>query len=103
MSGLTMLLGLAWRSIVRLPRRSAGAVAGTALSVGLLSAVLFFVDASAHSMTGRALSGVSAPAHPSNDERPAEGEPLAGRSSFVRQWPGVRQTSEGFSSRNGLN
>jgi len=58
MSPLT-LLALAWRSIARLPRRSAGAVAGTALSVGLLSAVLFFVDASAHAMTGRALSGVS--------------------------------------------
>ncbi len=53
------LLALAWRSITRLPRRSAGAVAGTALAVGLLSAVLFFVDASAHAMTARALSGVS--------------------------------------------
>jgi len=53
------LLVLAWRSIARLPRRGAGAVAGTALSVGLLSAVLFFVDASAHAMTGRALAGVS--------------------------------------------
>jgi len=53
------LLTLAWRSIMRLPRRGAGAVAGTALAVGLLSAVLFFVDASAHAMTGRALSGVS--------------------------------------------
>jgi len=53
------LLVLAWRSIARLPRRSAGAIAGTALSVGLLSAVLFFVDASAHAMTGRELAGVS--------------------------------------------
>ncbi len=53
------LLVLAWRSIARLPRRGAAAIAGTALSVGLLSAVLFFVDASAHAMTGRALAGVS--------------------------------------------
>ncbi len=57
-AGLALFL-LSWRSIVRLPRRSAGAIAGTALSVGLLSAVLFFVDASAHAMVGRALSGVS--------------------------------------------
>ena len=53
------LLALSWRSIVRLPRRSAATVAGTALAVGLLSAVLFFVDASAAAMNGRALSGVS--------------------------------------------
>ncbi len=53
------LLTLAWHSMARLPRRSLGAVAGTTLSVGLLSAVLFFVDASAHAMNGRALTGVS--------------------------------------------
>jgi len=59
MTHALILLSLACRSIMRLPRRSAGAVAGTALAVGLLSAVLFFVDASAHAMTGRALAGVS--------------------------------------------
>jgi len=60
MSRSTLALFLfSWRSIVRVPRRSMGALAGTALSVGLLSAVLFFVDASAHSMTGRALADVS--------------------------------------------
>lgn len=56
---LHMLLALSWHSVLRLPRRSSGPIAGTALAVGLLSAVLFFVDASAHAMTGRALSGVS--------------------------------------------
>jgi len=87
MSGLTMLLGLAWRSIVRLPRRSAGAVAGTALSVGLLSAVLFFVDASAHSMTGRALSGVSV------DLQAAlvgPGVSLDGIRATLARYPGIR-------------
>lgn len=59
MSRPLALGALAWRSALRLPRRSAGTVAGTALAVGLLSAVLFYVAASAHAMTRRALSDVS--------------------------------------------
>jgi len=86
------LAALAWRSVIRLPRRSAGAIAGTALAVGLLSAVLFFVDASAHAMTGRALAGVSV------DMQAAVADPAlsvdAARAALAR-YPGVR-TAERF-------
>jgi putative ABC transport system permease protein len=50
------VIAYAWRDLVRNTRRTLASMAGVALGVGLFSAVLFFVDGSAATMTERALA-----------------------------------------------
>jgi putative ABC transport system permease protein len=51
-----MLARYVLRDLVRNPRRTAAALAGVTLGVGLFSGVLFFIDGSGASMTKRALA-----------------------------------------------
>ena len=47
------------RDLVRNPRRTLASLVGVALGVGLFSALLFFIDASAATLTKRAIAPVS--------------------------------------------
>jgi putative ABC transport system permease protein len=51
-------LWFAWRLLIRAPRRTLATLVGLTLAAGMLGAVLFFVTASAHTMTQRAVSTV---------------------------------------------
>lgn len=53
-----MILQYAWRLVLRNPRRTATYLFGLALAVGLLSGILFFVDATGREMTATALAPV---------------------------------------------
>ena len=53
-----MTILYAWRLVTRNPRRTATYLFGLALAVGLLSGILFFVDATAREMTSTALAPV---------------------------------------------
>ena len=53
------MLSYALRDLLRNSRRTAAAVAGVALGVGLVSGIAFFVDSSANQMTARALAPVA--------------------------------------------
>ena len=50
------MIGYAWRDLLRNPRRTLAAMTGVMLGVGLFSGVLFFVDGSGATMTGRAVA-----------------------------------------------
>ena len=50
-----MLGSYVWRDLTRNPRRTIAALLGIMLGVGQFSAVLFFIDGSAASMTHRAI------------------------------------------------
>src|SRR5438270_2084682 len=52
------ILQYAWRAVVRSPRRTLSSIFGIFLATGLLSSVLFFVGASARSMTERTVAHV---------------------------------------------
>ena len=53
------MLRYALLDMLRNPRRSAAAIAGVALAVGLVSGIAFFVDSSAAQMTARAIAPVA--------------------------------------------
>jgi putative ABC transport system permease protein len=48
----------AWRALLRSPRRTLSSIFGIFLAIGLLSSVLFFVGASARTMTQRTIASV---------------------------------------------
>ena len=50
------MIAYAWRDLLRNPRRTLAAMTGVMLGVGLFSGVLFFVDGSGATMTGRAVA-----------------------------------------------
>jgi putative ABC transport system permease protein len=52
------MLSYGLRELLRNPRRTLASVAGVTLGVGLLASISFFIDASASTMTSRAIAGL---------------------------------------------
>ena len=74
-----MLARYVLRDLFRNPRRTAAALVGVTLGVGLFSGVLFFIDGSGASMTKRAIAPLAL------DMQRVIASPLAGRLRFAER------------------